>query len=248
MSATIRYFNGVKPLHKLDGDPGQELCSPMDSPRALTRVFIVDRHELVRCALRDLLQREPDVEVCGESDGGPDAFDQFTTASANFVTVDIPLTGDGLTLIECIRRAQPATRILAISMYGDGEFTERAIKAGALGFVSKRSSNLEILEAFRRVRNGKLYPRSSAIHKSAYKHLSNRELHVLCLIGNGASTHDIATGLQLADSTVETYRERLKQKLSLSTNAELIRHATIWLMQNPVPNRPVSTASVSADY
>jgi DNA-binding NarL/FixJ family response regulator len=245
MSTSIRYFNGVKPLHNLNGAPGQEICSTKDSARTPTRVFIVDRHELVRCTLRDLLQKEPDVEVCGESDGGPDAFDQLTAASANFVTVDIPLTGEGLTLIESIHRTKPATRILAISMYGHGEFTERAINAGALGFVSKRSSNLEILEAFRRVRNGKLYPRSSAIHKSAYKHLSNRELHVLCLIGNGASTHDIATGLQLADSTVETYRERLKQKLSLATNAELIRHATIWVMQNPGWNRPMPTAVVA---
>jgi DNA-binding NarL/FixJ family response regulator len=145
MSATIRYFNGVKPLHKLDGNPRPEICSTRDSARTPTRVFIVDRHELVRCALRDLLQREPDVEVCGESDGGPDAFDQLTAASADFVTVDIPLTGEGLSLIESIHRVQPATRILAISTYGDGEFSQRAIMAGALGFVSKRSCIFDIL-------------------------------------------------------------------------------------------------------
>jgi DNA-binding NarL/FixJ family response regulator len=205
MSATIRYFNGVKPPHKLDGDPGQELCSPMDSPRALTRVFIVDRHELVRCALRDLLQREPDVEVCGESDGGPDAFDQLTAASADFVTVDIPLTGEGLSLIESIHRVQPATRILAISTYGDGEM------AGALGFVSKRSSIFDILEAFRSVRNGTLYPRSVVPPTHYYDRLSQRELHVLYLTGNGASTTEMASELHLAESTVETYRDRIKK-------------------------------------
>jgi DNA-binding NarL/FixJ family response regulator len=180
---------------------------------------------------RQTTRTEPAVEICGKSDGGEGAFDEFMSTDASFVTVDIALSGHGLSLIERIHAAKPSTRILVISMFDDDVFAERAIAAGSLGYVSKQATISEIINAFRTVRCGQVYRRRGGPANSTLR-LSNRELQILCLLGNGGTTLEIAISLQLAVSTVETYRERLKKKLSLASNSELIYHATLWVMQN----------------
>jgi DNA-binding NarL/FixJ family response regulator len=215
--------------------------------REAWRVLIVDDHPIFRDGLRNLLRREPILEVVGEAESEEDAFRQFLASKIDLVTVDISLaSGNGLNLIARIKQHDPSTAVLVVSMYDDGVFADLAIAAGASGYVCKHTGAAQLRAALESIRKGEVYIDPGMAEGRAYanggsnniiqtlkdKQLSSRELQIFTMIGQGRSTHEIAGELSIAVSTVETYRERLKSKLNLASGSELTRHALFWMMQN----------------
>jgi DNA-binding NarL/FixJ family response regulator len=215
--------------------------------RKVWRTLLVDDHELFRDGLRELLENEPDIEICGEAESEEDAYQQFQAVGADLVIVDINLaSGQGLELASRIKALRPVAIVLVLSMYDDRVYAERALAAGASGYVCKQSTNNEIMDAVRTVKNGQIYVRDEILQRILSQkvgkkpaplgresdQLSDRELQVFTMIGKGRTTHSIAAELHLAVSTVETYRERLKTKLNLESGAELTRRAILWVIQN----------------
>jgi DNA-binding NarL/FixJ family response regulator len=208
------------------------------------RTLIVDDHPLFRDGLRELMRTLPQFQVCGEAEGEEQAMRQLLATDADFITVDISLaSGGGLSLISRIKRHKPSAVVLVISMHEDRAYAERALAAGASGYVCKQADNSEIKSALLAVHRGDVYVSMTILQRMLAKadaagaasaidrHLSARELEILTLIGRGRTTPEIASQLGIAISTVETYRERLKTKLNLSTGAELTRHAILWMTQ-----------------
>jgi len=208
----------------------------------MKRVLIVDDHPLMRKALRALVSAQPDLEVCGEADNEPEAIDRFRRCRPCMAIVDLSLrSGSGLDLIKRIHCVDEHARILVVSVHDDALYAPRAIEAGALGYVNKAEPEERILEAIRKVLEGKI-----ALSASTSEHLirrwvgkrrapdtmveklSDRELEVLELIGQGFSTRRIAEHLRLSVKTIETHREKLKLKLDLPDGSALARYAAVW--------------------
>jgi DNA-binding NarL/FixJ family response regulator len=213
------------------------------------RTLIVDDHPICRAGLRDVLETISGITISAEAESEDDAFAAFTRCDADLVTIDISLaSGSGLNLISRIKNHRPSTIVLAVSMYEDNIYAELALAAGAAGYVCKHASRAELKLALHTVLDGRVFvgtnrlgqplrPRNgaSADAKSISKRLSSRELQILTLIGQGRTTRQIADELKLVVSTVETYRERLKTKMGLSTGSELTRHAILWSLQTTKP-------------
>jgi DNA-binding NarL/FixJ family response regulator len=202
------------------------------------RVLIVDDHALLRAGLAELLAHEPDLEVCGEAADVPSAIDRFADRRPDLVITDVVLRrGSGLELIEWLQREAPEVRIVVLSMHDAKLYAERALAAGAMGFVSKEQPAEDVIRAVRQLLLGKLYlPRPIAnrvlnrvargeLQGPPIDNLSPRELQVLQLLGRGDTTRDIARQLDVSVKTVDTYREQLKRKLDLDTANELLRYA-----------------------
>jgi DNA-binding NarL/FixJ family response regulator len=215
--------------------------------RQVWRTLIVDDHPLFRNGLRELIESIPGFIVCGEADSEEQAFQELLATGADLVTVDISLaSGNGLSLIERIKNHSPSTVVLVLSMYEDSIYAERALAAGAAGYVCKHADTGEFRAAFEAFQRGEVYVSATVLQRLLARqaappgaaanidntHLSGRELQIFTLIGQGRTTPQIARELRLAVSTVETYRERLKSKLKLSTGAELTRLAILRMIQN----------------
>ncbi len=215
--------------------------------RKLWRTLVVDDHPLFRDGLRDLIGSLPGFAICGEADNEEDAYQLFVAEDADLVTVDISLVaGSGLSLIDRIKDRKPSAAVLVISMFEDTVYAERALAAGASGYVCKHSDNGELKAALEAIQKGEVYVSRSVFQRMLNgktgdsaangnvpeKQLSGRELQIFTLIGQGRTTPQIANELHLAVSTVETYRERLKTKLNLASGAELTRHAILRTIQN----------------
>ncbi len=211
------------------------------------RVLVVDDHPLLRDGLVQLIAREPDLVVCGEADsfmGTIVAVDE--DPPPDLVILDLMLgSADGLELLKQIRALRPGLPILVISMHDELIYAERALRAGAAGFIMKKEPLQEVLNAVRAVLRGTIYlsGRMQVILSEkglapepckflvpeADPPLSDRELHVFRLIGARLATKKIADELHLSVKTIETYRENLKIKLRLRNAAELLRAATRWV-------------------
>lgn len=210
------------------------------------RILIVDDHPIVRRGLRELVADEPDLEVCGEAEDVSQAIEQLETARPDVVVVDLTLkSGHGLELIQEIRARNDRIKMLVSSMHDETLFAERALRAGAAGYVSKQESPDKIIDAVRQVLRGEIYlstrMASRLLHRVATgepleKHpiqsLSDRELEVFEMVGQGLTTKQIARKLDLSHKTIETHREKIKAKLNLRNSAELSRHATQWVLEN----------------
>jgi DNA-binding NarL/FixJ family response regulator len=212
-----------------------------------SRVLIVDDHPAVREALALRISRQPDLEVCGEASDTSEALRLVTETKPDVAVIDISLkTGNGIDLIKRIRGRDEAVRLLVWSMHSESLYAERALRAGALGYISKDQATEKIVEAIRRVLSGKtwlsetmserLIKRSvggmEGTGRSQLDALSDRELEVFRLIGRGVKTADIAEQLHLSAKTVETYRERIRQKLGLADGTKLAHFATQWVLEN----------------
>jgi DNA-binding NarL/FixJ family response regulator len=211
-----------------------------------TRVLIVDDHPAVREGLALRLSSQPDLEACGEAADVPEALKLFDAARPDVVVVDIQLkTTNGLDLVKRIASRDESARILVWSMYPDKVYARRALKAGALGYINKEHTTDRLIEAIRCVACGKVYlceeiasallsqavGRAKTPQDSPLESLSDRELEVFRLIGDGLSTSQIARRLHLSTHTVDTHRQRIKEKLNLATASELTRAAIRWVVE-----------------
>lgn len=215
--------------------------------KPLTRIMIVDDHELMRYGLKELMAGQPDLAVCGEASDHQDALREFEAKSPDLLIVDVSLkTSNGLELVKTIKSKRPGIRIIVLSMFEESLYAERALRAGAVAFVSKQQPSHAILDAIRAVLAGEIYLSEKMtrdlLQRAAGQHatppaspvelLSDRELEIFQLLGTAASTAQIAKTLHLSASTVETYRTRLKIKLRVKSTAELVRQATVWMMEH----------------
>ena len=212
-----------------------------------SRVLIVDDHPAVREALALRIGRQPDLEVCGEAADTSEALRLVAETGPDAAVVDISLkTGNGIDLIKRIRDRDERVRVVVWSMHSEALYAERALRAGALGYINKDQATDRIVEAIRRVLEGKVYLSDEVaeklLHRAVGKQedltrspldaLADRELEVFRLIGQGVKTADIAERLHLSVKTVETYRDRIRQKLDLGDGTELAHYATQWVLEN----------------
>jgi DNA-binding NarL/FixJ family response regulator len=207
------------------------------------RILVVDDHPLVRTGLAELLRHEADLEVCCEASTLQEAVEFLASGSPDVAIVDISLPdGNGLDLVKRLRIRHPNTRVLVLSMHDEALLAERALHAGALGYINKEEAAEKIIGAIRHVLTGKTWmsPRMKA-HRQAVDApatgesrgsplatLSDRELEVFELIGRGVGTGEIAAKLHLSVKTIETYRANIKRKLRLTSSGELTRRAVQW--------------------
>lgn len=211
-----------------------------------TRILLVDDHPIVRSGLAGLIGAEADLSVCGEAEDVQGALALMRADPPHLAIVDVSLKeSSGIDLMERIRDEHTQTRMLALSMYDEELYAERALRAGAQGFVSKKNALDVLIVAIREILGGGIYlspamknrilGRLAAspheVHVDPTQTLSNRELEVFQQIGNGATTREIAHRMKLSVKTIETYRENLKKKLNLKNSAELTQHAVRWNLE-----------------
>jgi len=210
------------------------------------RVFLVDDHPLVREWLTNLINQQPDLKVCGEAENVTDALRDIAATKPELAVIDITLNAaSGLELIKDIRLQCPLVAPLVLSMHEEELYAERAMRAGARGYVRKRETSKNILAAMRCVLEGGIYISQKISNAMALKflegheavgiaqsrvgRLSDRELEIFQLLGKGRSTSEIAEEIHLSLKTVQAYSVRAKEKLGLTTAAELLREAILWV-------------------
>ena len=208
-------------------------------------VLIVDDHPVVRRGLTEVMNETTDLEVCGEAADVPQALRQIEATQPHAVIVDISLGDeDGIELIDYIKSRWPAIKLLVSSAHDEKIFAARVLRAGALGFISKREPLTQVVEAVRQVLRGEIYLsphmatcllRRAAVGESLdqdpVQALSNRELQVFEMIGEGLSTREVARRLGISPKTVESHRKVLKTKLNAPNSTQLSRLAFQWVQE-----------------
>jgi DNA-binding NarL/FixJ family response regulator len=216
----------------------------MNKPHA-AKVLIVDDHPAVREALAMRIAASPDLDVCGEASNLIDALKLVEETHPDLAVIDVSLAGgDGLDLIKRIKARDLDVKMLVWSMHSETLFAQRALRAGAAGYISKEQATSQIVEALRNVLAGKIHlspamtetllrraasPGGDGLNRSPIDLLSDREIEVLRLIGQGQKTVAIAQKLSLSVKTVETYRDRIRHKLNLTDGNTLLLYAMQWV-------------------
>jgi DNA-binding NarL/FixJ family response regulator len=223
--------------------------SVRDKPRAAAgakqRVLLVDDHPLVCEGLAQRINGEPDLEVCGQARDAHAALAAIEKLQPHIVVVDLALgEGSGIELIKDVKLRYPHLPTLVLSMHDEALYAERSLQAGAKGYVMKQQETDTLLQSIRQVLRGEVYlsekVRNTIINRiggnvaegkitSLAQRLSNRELEIFQLIGDGYATQEIARRLHLSSKTVASHREHIKEKLNLRTSEELARFAIHWL-------------------
>jgi len=208
------------------------------------RVLLVDDHPVLRKGLAQLINQESDMLVCGEAEEATKAFDAVGTLNPDVGVVDISLKrGNGIELVKNVKARYPSIAMLVLSMHDETLYAERALRAGALGYIMKEEATEQVLVAIRRVVTGEIFLSEKMkgrmlqqlasgrgkVVVSPIEHLTDRELEVFRLIGEGRGTRQIAAELHLSVRTVEAYREYIKDKLNLKNSTELVQHAFHWV-------------------
>ena len=211
-----------------------------------TKVFLIDDHPLVREWLATLLNRQSDFLVCGEASNGAEAIQLMTTVKPDVAIVDISLEGgSGIELIKGIKAAHPNVVMVVLSMHDESLYAERALRAGAKGYVMKREATKKIIPAIRRVLEGKLFVSDKFLTTIAERlvewnvspgspvaQLSDREMEVFQMIGQGMETRQIAEAMHVNFKTVQAFSARIKKKLMVANATELVREAVLWHVTN----------------
>jgi len=210
----------------------------------LVSVLVVDDHPLVRDQLRAVVESETDLKICGEAEDGHHALNVIRATKPGLVIVDLALKGcSGLDLIKEIHLRHPNLPVLVVSMHDESLYAERAMHAGARGYITKQEATKRILQAIRQVLSGEVYLSEKLAAKvlskmssgramrgkSSIERLADRELQVFRLIGRGRSTRQIGEELHLNVKTIETYRGRIKVKLGIKDASELLQQAILWV-------------------
>ena len=208
------------------------------------RVFIVDDHPFVLEWLKNFIDQQEDLCVCGQAADPRAALSEIVRLNPDIAVIDLSLRGkSGLELIKQVRALTPRPNVLVLSMHEEAYYAERALRAGALGYVMKREITGKIIEAVRQVLQGQFYVSESLAKLIAQKsvgrapmpsassveHLTDRELEVFCLIGHGHENRRIAEELHLSLKTVQAHCEHIKEKLALENATALIREAVRWV-------------------
>ncbi|MHB1082201.1 MAG: response regulator [Prosthecobacter sp.] len=214
------------------------------SSTSANKVFIVDDHPVFRDGLVRIAAAIPGVVVCGEADNARDAFDSISQLNPDLVLMDINLPGkNGLELLQDVHAMRPELPVLVISMHDEQLYAERVLRAGGRGYIMKQEGPDKMREAITKVLNGQVYasertaaaildtlsrPRSSASTSTIAK-LTDRELEILRLSGQGKDNRAIAQELHISLKTVDTHRDHIKEKLGLKNGIELIHYAVRWV-------------------
>jgi DNA-binding NarL/FixJ family response regulator len=214
-----------------------------DSGKPQRTIFLVDDHPLVREWLTNLIHQQPDLAVCGEAESAQQAVPAIIALKPDVAIVDLSLKdSSGLELIKDLRRICPGVSVLVLSMHEEADYAVRTLRAGAMGYVMKRESTSKVVAAIRQVLRGELYVSESVAaaltaqiigrkapgSRSPVEQLSDRELEVFDLLGQGRGTRQIAEILRVSIKTVQAYNARIKEKLNLRSATELIREAVRW--------------------
>jgi len=211
------------------------------------KIFLVDDHPLVREWLTNLINQQPDLAVCGEAETAPQALAAIGQSQPDVAIVDLSLKdSSGIELIKDLRQCHPHVMVLVLSMHDESHYAERALRAGAKGYIMKRETTRKVIGAIRQVLEGKLYISEAVaaamaaamaaqfVHGktlasgSPAEQLSDRELEVFELLGRGHGTKAIGDMLHLSTKTVQAYCARIKEKLNLGSATELLREAVRW--------------------
>ena len=208
------------------------------------RVIVVEDHPMFRERLVHLIEREPDMEVCGEADNVPDGVALIRKEKPHVVILDITLkSSNGLELLKDLRASRLEVPVLVLSMHEESLYAERALRAGARGYITKSEASSRVLAALREVLRGEVYLDAKTTARivrravSATKdeplnpvaRLSDREMEVFDLLGRGRTTREIGARLRVGLTTVDTYRARIKEKLQLENGARLFAEASRWV-------------------
>lgn len=218
-----------------------------------SRVFLVDDHPLTREGLAAIINRQIDLEVCGEASNAADALSHLSRLRPHLMVTDMTMPGrSGIEFLKDVRALLPELPVLVLSMHDELLFAERALRAGARGYLMKDAGSAKVLEVIRMVLNGQAYvssemtarlvdavtgrrPRGST---SAIEKLSDREFEVFQMLGAGKRTKEIATTLHLSPRTVEVHRRRIRDKLQFKDGASLIHHAVRWVETEAPQQQP----------
>ncbi len=209
----------------------------------MKKIFIVDDHQIMRDGIKQLIAQEDDLEVVGEADCASEALEKIGDMHPELIILDISLkNSSGLDLLQDVKTLYPEVIVLMMSMHEEIVFAERALKAGARGYIMKQQSGEELIQAIRKVLRGKVYVSEEAQDRILERMasfgrdndddsdtLSNRELEVFQFIGRGFGSSEIAEQLNIGIKTVETYKERIKTKLGVKSSRELQREAIEWV-------------------
>ncbi len=213
------------------------------------KFIIIDDHPIFREGICQLINQDEQLTVIAEAGNAMESFEQFEKKDIDFAIIDISLNGmNGIELVKCLKTKYPKLFILMVSMYDESLYALRSLKAGAHGYIMKQEPSKKFIEAIKKVLEGKIYISDEmqekmiqiAIHKekdeskSAIENLSDRELEVFQLIGNGLGVGEISKKLNLSIKTVESYRSKLKEKLLLKNANELRKQAINWYRSNKI--------------
>lgn len=208
------------------------------------RILLVDDHPIMRHGLAQLIRMEPDLDICGECGSAADGLVTMGKLKPDLVVVDLTLPDkNGLELIKDIQAMYPGTRCIVLSMHDESLYAERALRAGARGYVMKEAAAENLINAIQRVLGGGIYVSETIASRmleqvtgqrgkagsTGVEQLTDRELEVLEMIGKGTPTKLIADKLNISTRTVEAHRSHIKDKLALTDGAALVRYAVQWV-------------------
>jgi DNA-binding NarL/FixJ family response regulator len=236
----------MNPRQKKPSAPSPPPPEPGASPAApeRRRILVIDDHPFMRAGLAQLIDRQSDMQVCGEAGNPAEAVRELARGRPDLVLTDITMPGrSGLEFIKDLLTTDPKMPVLVVSMHDEAIYAERVLRAGARGYIMKEAGGENLLAAIRRVMRGEVYlsaamsarilenlsgrrPRGAS---SPIEKLTDREFEVFRLIGQGKSTKDIAAQLHLSSKTVDVHRSHIKEKLVLKDTTALVRHAVRWV-------------------
>jgi DNA-binding NarL/FixJ family response regulator len=216
----------------------------MAEHREKRRIFLVDDHPLVREWLTMLINQQSDLVICGEAEDAPRALAAMEKLQPDAAVIDVTLSsGSGIELIKDIRRCCAGVAVLVLSMHDESLYAERALRAGARGYVMKRETTKNVIAALRKILDGGIYVSENVTQSMAKKivsgrseadespvaQLSDRELSVFEMLGRGLETKQIGDSLSISPKTVQVYCARIKEKVGVQTHNELLREAVRWI-------------------
>ena len=236
----------------------------MEKGKIMSKILIVDDHPVFRMGMEELLNQEEDFTVCGVAEDIRSARRELAEKKPDLAIIDISLAQEnGLDLVKEIASGPNSVLVLVLSMHDESVWAERAIRAGARGYVMKKEASESIIQAIRNILRGKIHVSSNMMSYLLDKFqvnpdsqgvqseevLTDRELEVFRLIGQGLSTRAIAERMKLSIKTIGTYRDRIKQKLCLKSAVELTRRAVLWTEKESFSkNAPANVGETPTDY